>query len=129
MPSRALRVSALVGIFQVTDTSQIKAMARPGGNPNFLKVRNTDTSAANAARQTAADMQALQVFDWTLEALDKGCTTLAECITWLNNHEYYTRGKKPKPWSDKTYRRALKRLGRRKLISLYDARKLLGLFK
>ena len=104
-------------------------MARLGGNPNLLKVRNTDTTAANAARQAAADRQALQVFDWTREALAKGCTTLAECMAWLNNHGNYTRGKNSKPWSDKTYRRALKRLGRRQLISMSDARQLLDILE
>lgn len=104
-------------------------MARPGGNPNLLKVRNTDTSAANVARQVAADKQALRVFDWIREAMDDhGCASLAECMEWLNKNGNYTRGKNPKPWSDKTLRRALARLGRRKLISRKDARRLLGLY-
>ena len=104
-------------------------MARPGGNPNLLKVRNTDTTAANLARQAAADKQAQDVFKWVCEALANGCTDRAECMAWLNAHGHYTRGRNPKPWSEKTFGRALRRLGRRNLVSIPDARRLLGLFR
>ena len=110
-------MSALVGIFQGRDTSQIPNMARPGGNPNLLTVRNTDTAAANLARQERADKQALEVFDWVLAAINDGCGDKREWMNWLNAHGYHTRGKNPRPWSRKTFQRVLYRLGRRKLLS------------
>lgn len=104
-----------------------KAMSRPGGNPDFHRIRNTDTRAANLARQQAADAQALKVFDLVCDAINDGCTDLSQCMQWLNAHGHFTRGNSPKPWSGKTFKRVLGRLAKRRLLSQQDARRLLGL--
>lgn len=102
-------------------------MANPRGNPEFLRIRNSDTKAANLARQRAADEQALNVFALVLKALENGCTDMSQCMQWLNAHGHFTRGKNPRPWSNKTFKRVLGRLAKRQLISLQDARRVLGL--
>lgn len=102
-------------------------MANPRGNPNFQNIRNSDTSAANLARQLAADEQALKVFALMLDAMGDGCTDMAQCMRWLNEHGHFTRGKNPKPWSSKTFKRVLGRLAKRQLLSQQDVRRVLGL--
>lgn len=113
MPSRALSACALTGIFQGWDISQIQTMARPGGNPNLLKVRNTDTTAANLKRQLSADKQALALFEWIQLAVDDGCQR-TEWVDWLNSHGHLTRGRRP--WSRRTMNRAINRLLDRDLL-------------
>lgn len=102
-------------------------MANPRGNPDFQSIRNSDTKAANLARQVAADEQALKVFALVLDAIEDGCTDMPQCMQWLNAHGHFTRGKNPKPWSSKTFKRVFGRLAKRQLLSQQDARRVLGL--
>ncbi|MEE7558402.1 hypothetical protein HH299_00585 [Xanthomonas sp. Kuri4-2] len=90
-------------------------MARPGGNPNFMAVRYTDTTAATHQLQSNADEHAKAVYHALLTAIRDGeidhaadGNDKALWRAWLNANGHFTQRKRP--WSKKSFNRMLSRL-------------------
>lgn len=84
-------------------------MARPGGNPEFGKIRNTNTTAANEAREKLAND-----FAWSMLPLLNEChheletSSSRERAEWLNEKGYPTR--RGNPWTTREVERLRKRI-------------------
>ena len=79
-------------------------MGRQRGNPRLAEVRNTNTSAANAARTVAADDFAAEMFEPLRQAAVDGCASDAAQARWLTSNGYKT------PWGRDWSHVAIRRL-------------------
>jgi len=85
-------------------------MARPGGNPDFRDVRNTDTKAANNKRRKLADDYSRETGRKLFEAMtQQSGMNLVQYAEWLNAHDWPTR--KGGQWTATQVDRVFKRLG------------------
>lgn len=82
---------------------------RPGGNPNFAFLRNTDTAKANGTRQTLADEHIRKLLPVLYEmVVEEQVDDWGERVDWLNSRGHYTR--RGNSWSKVTLKRLFTRL-------------------
>lgn len=85
-------------------------MARPGGNPDLRKVRNTSIEAANRKRRKLADEYAKKTAELLREASRQYAGMLhGDYADWLNDNNWPTR--KGGRWTATQVGRVFKRFG------------------
>jgi hypothetical protein len=86
-------------------------MARPGGNPKFIEIRNSDTSAANRRRDFLADEHASKIAHALKATFSiSGSHSFGWYADWLNEEGYRTR--RGYLWTGRQVSRFFKRIGR-----------------
>lgn len=85
-------------------------MARPGGNPDLMKVRSEDTRAANRKRRALADEYSRETGKLLYQAsLEHAGMNHVEYAAWLNQQDWPTR--RGAKWTPTQVARVFKRLG------------------
>ena len=87
-------------------------MTRPGGNPDFSRIRNTDTTASIKQRQQNADDHARHMAEAVKEFMgdDGRLKPYRICTDWLNERGYTTR--RGNRWTTREVSRLIKRITR-----------------